>query len=59
MGYKDERINMLSEILNGIKVLKLNNCEHDFRDYLSKIRNIELSYLKKKAIMQICMSNIL
>lgn len=30
MGYKDDRINMLTEILNGIKCLKLYGWEHSF-----------------------------
>ena len=55
MGYKDDRVNMLSEILNGIKCLKLYSWEHSFKNYLFKIRKNELFYLTKKLVMQICM----
>lgn len=55
MKYKDERVNILSEILNGIKCLKLYGWEHKFKEYLVKIRDNELFYLTKKLVMQICM----
>lgn len=55
MGYKDDRINMLTEILNGIKCLKLYGWEHSFKNYLFGIRNSELSYIRKKLVMQISM----
>lgn len=55
MGYKDDRVNMLSEILNGMKCLKLYAWEHAFKDYLFKIRTNEMKFLKKKLVMQICM----
>ena len=55
MRFKDERVNVLSEILNGMKCLKLYAWEHAFKDYLLKIRAKEMKFLNKKLVMQICM----
>lgn len=46
---KDERVKQMNEILNGIKVLKLNAWEESFRKNLQNIRNEELEVMKSKA----------
>ncbi|XP_075974899.1 multidrug resistance-associated protein 1-like isoform X2 [Anticarsia gemmatalis] len=49
MKYKDERIKLMNEILNGIKVLKMYGWEPSFQDHVLKIRNKEMQELKKMA----------
>ncbi|XP_053205975.1 ATP-binding cassette sub-family C member 3-like isoform X2 [Panonychus citri] len=47
---KDKRAKTMSEILNGIKVLKLYAWEGAFEDMVSDIRARELFWLKRQAI---------
>ncbi|CAB3223726.1 unnamed protein product [Arctia plantaginis] len=47
MYHKDERIKLMTEVLNGMKVLKMYAWETSFQEHLLKIRNKELSILKK------------
>ncbi|XP_056263511.1 multidrug resistance-associated protein 1 isoform X3 [Pseudoliparis swirei] len=51
MKSKDNRIKLMNEILNGIKVLKLYAWELAFKDKVSKIRESELRVLKKTAYL--------
>ncbi|KAL5011003.1 hypothetical protein ScPMuIL_013308 [Solemya velum] len=45
MKHKDKRIKMLTEVLNGIKILKLYAWEMSFGDRVLAVRNIELKTL--------------
>ncbi|XP_023678238.2 ATP-binding cassette sub-family C member 2 [Paramormyrops kingsleyae] len=47
MKFKDKRLKIMNEILNGIKVLKLYAWEASFQAQIQGIRNQELSVLKK------------
>ncbi|XP_075974237.1 multidrug resistance-associated protein 1-like [Anticarsia gemmatalis] len=49
MRYKDERIKLMNEVLNGIKVLKMYGWEPSFQDHILRIRNKEMKVLKKMA----------
>ncbi|XP_020774879.1 ATP-binding cassette sub-family C member 3 isoform X3 [Boleophthalmus pectinirostris] len=51
MRYKDERIKLMNEILNGIKVLKLYAWEKSFIDKVLAIRQKELHVLRKTAFL--------
>lgn len=51
MKYKDSRIKMMNEILNGIKVLKLYAWEESFAQKVLAIRSKELNILKKAACL--------
>ncbi|XP_072401345.1 multidrug resistance-associated protein 1 isoform X11 [Diabrotica undecimpunctata] len=51
MKNKDERVKLMNEILNGIKVLKLYAWEHSFEDQVLKIRNKEIKVLKQAAYL--------
>uniref|UniRef100_UPI00358F56A6 multidrug resistance-associated protein 1-like isoform X1 n=1 Tax=Myxine glutinosa TaxID=7769 RepID=UPI00358F56A6 len=51
MRYKDERIKLMSEILNGIRVLKLHAWEPSFRDKVLVIRQNELRTLRSIAYL--------
>ncbi|XP_062269788.1 ATP-binding cassette sub-family C member 3 isoform X2 [Platichthys flesus] len=51
MQYKDSRIKLMNEILNGIKVLKLYAWENSFRDKVLDIRQKELNTLRKTAYL--------
>ncbi|KAL7850070.1 hypothetical protein SRHO_G00194190 [Serrasalmus rhombeus] len=51
MKSKDNRIKLMNEVLNGIKVLKLYAWELAFRDKVSAIRESELRVLKKAAYL--------
>ena len=51
MQYKDSRIKLMNEILNGIKVLKLYAWENSFRDKVLEIRQKELNTLRKTAYL--------
>jgi hypothetical protein len=51
MIVKDERIKMMNEILNGIKVLKLYAWEMAFIRSITSIREKELGYIRQKAII--------
>ncbi|XP_054832209.1 ATP-binding cassette sub-family C member 3 [Eublepharis macularius] len=51
MQYKDSRIKLMNEILNGIKVLKLYAWEPSFAEKVLEIRKNELRVLKKAAYL--------
>lgn len=51
MKSKDNRIKLMNEILNGIKVLKLYAWELAFTDKVLAIRQEELKVLKKSAYL--------
>ncbi|XP_056607956.1 multidrug resistance-associated protein 1 isoform X1 [Triplophysa dalaica] len=51
MKSKDNRIKLMNEVLNGIKVLKLYAWELAFKDKVSAIRKSELNVLKKTAYL--------
>ncbi|KAM9411393.1 ATP-binding cassette sub-family C member 3 isoform 4-T4 [Salvelinus alpinus] len=51
MQYKDARIKLMNEILNGIKVLKLYAWESSFKDKVLEIRQNELNVLRKTAYL--------
>nr|XP_019958522.1 PREDICTED: multidrug resistance-associated protein 1-like isoform X1 [Paralichthys olivaceus] len=51
MKSKDDRIKLMNEMLNGIKVLKLYAWELTFKDKVSDIRESELQVLKKAAYL--------
>uniref|UniRef100_A0A673VWA1 Canalicular multispecific organic anion transporter 2-like n=1 Tax=Salmo trutta TaxID=8032 RepID=A0A673VWA1_SALTR len=51
MQYKDTRIKLMNEILNGIKVLKLYAWENSFKDKVLEIRQKELNVLRKTAYL--------
>ena len=46
MEHKDMRVKLLSEILNGIKVLKMYSWERPFLKKIAEIRSVELESLK-------------
>uniref|UniRef100_A0A673JP39 Multidrug resistance-associated protein 1 n=1 Tax=Sinocyclocheilus rhinocerous TaxID=307959 RepID=A0A673JP39_9TELE len=50
-SFKDNRIKLMNEVLNGIKVLKLYAWELAFKDKVSAIRESELRVLKKTAYL--------
>ena len=50
MIFKDKRIKLMNEILNGIKVLKLYAWEKSFNDQIDELRNSEVKKLKKRTI---------
>ena len=45
MAQKDERVKIMNEVLNGIKVIKLYAWEFSFMDTIFKIRNKEIKKL--------------
>ncbi|XP_030388257.1 canalicular multispecific organic anion transporter 2-like [Scaptodrosophila lebanonensis] len=51
MQYKDERIKLMNEILNGIKVLKLYAWEPSFEKQVLNIREKEIKTLKSTAYL--------
>ncbi|XP_070975623.1 ATP-binding cassette sub-family C member 3 isoform X2 [Oncorhynchus clarkii lewisi] len=51
MQYKDARIKLMNEILNGIKVLKLYAWESSFKEKVLEIRQKELNVLRKTAYL--------
>ncbi|XP_069356357.1 multidrug resistance-associated protein 1 isoform X3 [Maniola hyperantus] len=51
MKYKDERVKLMNEILNGIKVLKMYAWEPSFEEQILKIRNKEMNVLKQTAYL--------
>ncbi|OQV17373.1 Canalicular multispecific organic anion transporter 2 [Hypsibius exemplaris] len=52
MQYKDERIRAITEVLNGIKVLKLYAWEESFEKQILDIREKELRQLQKGARLE-------
>ena len=51
MSQKDQRIKLMNEVLNGMKVLKLYAWELSFKDKINVWRNKELQTLKKYAYL--------
>jgi len=51
MEKKDERMAVATEILNGIKYIKMSGWENSFLKKISKVRDGELALFKKKAII--------
>ncbi|CAF3899223.1 unnamed protein product [Adineta steineri] len=51
MTVKDERIKMMNEILNGIRVLKLYGWEPAFIRLISRIRQKELGFIRQQAVI--------
>lgn len=51
MKDKDKRIKLMSEILNGIKVLKLYAWEDSFNKIITDIRNDELTSLRTAGLI--------
>jgi ATP-binding cassette, subfamily C (CFTR/MRP), member 1 len=51
MKCKDERVKLMNEVLNGIKVLKLYAWEPSFEDQILKIREKEIKVLKSAAYL--------
>ncbi|KZC08998.1 Multidrug resistance-associated protein 1 [Dufourea novaeangliae] len=49
MKNKDQRVKLMSEVLNGIKVLKLYAWEPSFEEQILKIRTKEIKVLKEAA----------
>uniref|UniRef100_A0A803TJQ8 ATP binding cassette subfamily C member 2 n=1 Tax=Anolis carolinensis TaxID=28377 RepID=A0A803TJQ8_ANOCA len=52
MNYKDERMKIMNEIFNGIKILKLFSWEPSFQKRVEKIRNQELKGLLRFSYLQ-------
>uniref|UniRef100_A0A0N5C270 Multidrug resistance-associated protein 1 n=1 Tax=Strongyloides papillosus TaxID=174720 RepID=A0A0N5C270_STREA len=52
MYLKDERVKMVNEVLNGIKVIKLYGWEIAMEDVIKKLRNKELVYIKKASFLR-------
>ncbi len=46
MNYKDDRLKMMNEILNGIKVLKLYAWEPSMEKIIRNLRHLEMCQLK-------------
>ncbi|XP_064101349.1 multidrug resistance-associated protein 1-like [Macrobrachium nipponense] len=56
MKHKDSRIKLITEIINGIKVLKLYAWEVSFAEQVDSIRNSEIKVMKKIAFIQALLS---
>ncbi|XP_070203291.1 multidrug resistance-associated protein 1-like [Littorina saxatilis] len=54
MRIKDQRLKLMAEVLNGIKVLKLYGWEPSFQDKVLYHRNRELDNLRKIAYLNAC-----
>lgn len=52
MTFKDQRLKLMNEVLNGMKVLKLYAWEPSFQGKILEIRNKELDILRKYAYLQ-------
>lgn len=50
LNFRDSRIKVISEVLNGIKVIKFYGWEISFENIINKIRKSELNLLKKYTI---------
>nr|CAB3219628.1 multidrug resistance-associated protein 1-like [Phallusia mammillata] len=51
MEYKDARMKFMSEVLSGIKVLKMYAWELSFQDKITEVRNKELKQLRRFAYL--------
>lgn len=49
MRMKDRRLKLLSEILGGIKIIKIYAWEDAFKDRIDKLRLVEIKFLKKQS----------
>lgn len=58
MKYKDKRMKMTTEVLNGIKVLKLYAWEPSFQEEILKIRGKEVQVLRDEAYVGAAVSLI-
>lgn len=52
MKYKDERVKLTNEVLNGIKVLKMYAWETSFEKEIGAIRNKEMNVLRRLAYLK-------
>lgn len=52
MKQKDERVKLMNEILNGIRILKLYAWEKSFEEQVTQIREKELKLLKKARYLE-------
>ncbi|CAP34350.2 Protein CBR-MRP-3 [Caenorhabditis briggsae] len=52
MKYKDERIRLINEVLNGIKVVKLSAWETAMEETIEKIRDKELKMIKQSSLLK-------
>lgn len=52
MRYKDERVKMVNEVLNGIKVIKLYAWEPPMEKVIEELREKELGLIKKAAFLR-------
>ncbi|KAG1678435.1 Multidrug resistance-associated protein 1 [Nymphon striatum] len=61
LDIKDQRVKMITEVLAGMKVLKLYAWESPFEDMIIKLRAKEVRFLKKSLLVEItnvvCMKN--
>ncbi|XP_071128962.1 multidrug resistance-associated protein 1-like [Mytilus edulis] len=55
MDLKDNRVKMMNEVLNGIKVLKLYAWEDSFEKQISTIRDKEMGVIRNQALVGTCM----
>jgi ABC-type multidrug transport system fused ATPase/permease subunit len=56
MKRKDSRIRAMYEILNSIKIIKLNAWEETFQDRVGSIREEEIGFLRKNATLKAFMN---
>ena len=56
MQQKDRRIRLMSEVLKGIKVIKLYAWEDHFQDDVQNIRRTELVVLRNTAYLSVMSS---
>nr|APD26508.1 ATP-binding cassette transporter subfamily C member 1 X1 protein [Brachionus koreanus] len=54
LKFKDIKMKILNEVLNGIKVIKFYGWEISFENMINKLRNSELNVLKKGSIFYSC-----
>jgi hypothetical protein len=59
MKLKDKRTKLINEVLNGIKVLKLNAWESAFEENIANVRDKEISTIRKAAYITGGMSIII
>ncbi|CAI2357559.1 unnamed protein product [Caenorhabditis sp. 36 PRJEB53466] len=52
MNYKDERIRLINEVLNGIKVVKLSAWETAMEESIEKVRDKELKMIKSSSLLK-------
>uniref|UniRef100_A0A8R1E0R9 Uncharacterized protein n=1 Tax=Caenorhabditis japonica TaxID=281687 RepID=A0A8R1E0R9_CAEJA len=52
MKYKDERIRLINEVLNGIKVVKLSAWETAMEDSIEKVRDKELRMIRSSSLLK-------